>query len=253
MLVGDQHMRTPTLRYTQVITLAPAKLIQNPDVAPGFLVLSYNKRKELPKMKCPICSQELTSPVDGAYVCPSDHGVLMTSKHLIAKDKDLLPEDTPSASLPVKPQEMSCPHCSARMVPTDYNATKIIIDACLKCHYRWLDEGEFTKIVSHKPDIDPQDLLFLLDVQEKTKALHANQSAQGAGVPGYSGVVGGAVRGLSAGHTHRTFGFLTGVTVVRGVKTMRKSKLMRVVVPIFLIAIIVLGYLVYRQVRVIAP
>jgi Zn-finger nucleic acid-binding protein len=112
-------------------------------------------------MECPICKTPL-SEQHGISLCTHGHGALVTGKYLAdIKTTEATPERTSTNTVHL----LSCPHCATTMQKVDYNSADIIIDACAKCQYRWLDAGEISKIKNHKPGFRANDLLFLLDVE----------------------------------------------------------------------------------------
>ncbi len=202
-------------------------------------------------MHCPICNNPLTE-MDGVFMCPSGHGTLMSGK-LLGELKELnIPDETPSAqSQDTAKKNLICPHCSAPMQKVNYNDTGIIIDSCTNCPYRWLAAGEIEKIEEYKPNIHPQDLLFLVGLQEKSKALASDNTDTGGDVnpevPLYVGVLGGSIRGYMAGSDSRTLGWLTGAGMYGLITGMIKSKVVRIIAPIVILGFIVLGYMLLKQ------
>ncbi len=209
-------------------------------------------------MQCPICNLPLTVLSKDGYICPNDDGVLIASSHLIDKNERLAKEieteeaDTATKAVPQRKHDLTCPHCGAAMHRVDYNSSGIIIDSCVKCRYRWLDKGEFKKIVDIKPKIDPKDLLFLLDLQQKTEALNtAGGDDPNPKVPLYSGGWGGFIRGNMAGDSRRTLGYLAGAGMYGLIVGIIKSKFIRIIAPFIILGFIILGYLIYKQVRLV--
>ncbi|SRR5258708_7907939 len=202
-------------------------------------------------MHCPICNNLLTE-TDGVFMCPSGHGTLMSGK-LLGELKELhIPDEAPSAQAQdTAEKNVTCPHCSAPMQKVNYNNTGILIDSCTNCPYRWLAAGEIAKIEEYKPNIHPQDLLFLVGLQEKTKTLASNDTATGnpldPEVPLYTGGLGGSIRGYMAGSDSRTLGWLTGAGMYGLIIGILKSKVVRIVAPIVVLGLIILGYLIFRQ------
>src|SRR5436305_4122052 len=154
-------------------------------------------------MRCPICNSPLTE-TDGVFMCPLGHGTLMSGK-LLGELKELnIPDEAPSTlAQDTAKKSLNCPHCSAPMQKVNYNDTGIIIDSCTNCPYRWLAAGEIEKIEEYKPNIHPQDLLFLVGLQDKTRALASGNTDTGGDVnpevPLYAGGLGGVIRGDMAG------------------------------------------------------
>jgi len=175
------------------------------------------------------------------------------SGKLLGELKELnIPDETPSAqSQDTAKKNLICPHCSAPMQKVNYNDTGIIIDSCTNCPYRWLAAGEIEKIEEYKPNIHPQDLLFLVGLQEKSKALASDNTDTGGDVnpevPLYVGVLGGSIRGYMAGSDSRTLGWLTGAGMYGLITGMIKSKVVRIIAPIVILGFIVLGYMLLKQ------
>ncbi|QQS18042.1 zf-TFIIB domain-containing protein [Candidatus Saccharibacteria bacterium] len=183
--------------------------------------------------------------------------MLIISSHLLDKDIQLeskveVMETDTSAPIPKRDSELVCPHCGAIMNRVDYNSTGIIIDSCIKCHYRWLDRGEFGKIIEFKPRINPDDLLFLLDLKLKTEAIVTKGSDDpNPEVPLSSGVLGGLIRGNMAGDSRRTLSYLAGAGISGLIIGIIKSRFIRVLAPFIIIGFIILGYLIMKQMQLI--
>src|SRR6266436_2898613 len=146
-------------------------------------------------MRCPICKSLLTAKGD-VFICPSGHGTLMSGKLLGELQERHIRDEASSNSQQVNiKKQLICPHCSARMQKVNYNNTGILIDSCASCPYRWLNAGEIEKIEAYKPNILPQDLLFLVGLQEKTRVLSNSDTVRGNNpnpeVPFKSGAWGG--------------------------------------------------------------
>lgn len=93
-------------------------------------------------LKCPVCGQVLTNT--GQYfACPKGDGALVNGRllpELISKPERVSdPQDIPAISR-MKP--LVCPSCGATMQHVAYEFSKVIIDSCPNCPYRWLDAGE---------------------------------------------------------------------------------------------------------------
>lgn len=202
-------------------------------------------------MECPSCGNKLDS-LKGSFVCPDGHGALVTSKHLIEKDNQFISEieDYKNRHLSkTTTHEIACPHCGAVMHKADYNGSGIIIDSCMKCHYRWLDYGEFRNIKDHKPGIKPDDLLFLGELDGNIAELHGQENPNKR-LWAYDSWWGGLMRGYGALNSRRTLGFLTGFSIyglINGFKS--KSIFMRVVSLFFLIVLCALAYLLFNQMQ----
>lgn len=97
--------------------------------------------------KCPICYQAL---VDHRYwhECTNGHGQLIKGGDLVSI-KENVETYTPSIAIEDDEphQRLNCPACGKQMTPINYAGSKIIIDSCLKCTYRWLDAGEIEHIL----------------------------------------------------------------------------------------------------------
>ena len=181
-------------------------------------------------------------------MCPSGHGTLMSGK-LLGELKELrIPDEAPS-NLPQNSVNKSliCPYCSTPMQKVNYNGTDIIIHSCPNCPYRWLDAGEIEKIEDFKPNIHPQDLLFLVSLQEKTRALSNNDTDNpNPDVPlnsaGLSGV---------AGEDLSTLGWLMGTGMYSLIVGILRSKVVRIIAPLIILGFIVLGYRILKQLNIV--
>lgn len=206
-------------------------------------------------MNCPFCNKPLTEK-DGVFVCPAGHGTLMAGK-LLGELKQLnIPDEVPTTETQADSQKtIACPHCGSQMQKVNYNDTGIVIDVCTNCPYRWLNAGEIKKIEDFKPKINPQDLLFLESLKEKTEAVAANVDAEDTEnpeVPLYSGGWGGLIRGgWAAGNDNRTLGWITGAAMYGLIVGIMKSKVVRIIAPFVILGFIILGYLILKQVHII--
>lgn len=134
-------------------------------------------------MNCPICSQGLLSDKK-IFACSNHHGVLMAGGVLYeAREsaKSGARADAPATDTLVQntTATLSCPNCRHAMQKVDYAHTGVVIDACANCPYRWLDKGEFEKVLRMgAPKLGAKDLLFLgaLDQEQKQqKQLKPNE------------------------------------------------------------------------------
>lgn len=174
-------------------------------------------------MKCPECAQTLKTFNRDCFVCSDGHGALIFNKHLREKDEDLVSKIEQGEMLPVSTQRthsIACPHCGTLMHQVDYNSTGIIIDSCLKCHYRWLDRGELRKIKDHKPQLDPIDKALLISLEEKIGKVHQDEvlnpayqlSDRSLGSPGSLGL--SAIRAVYVGLRHSWFSRIATITIL---------------------------------------
>lgn len=188
-------------------------------------------------MLCPICSSQLTE-YKSLFRCVNNHGTLITGKYLSDIEKNQTVSDADTQSSVDTKHTIKCPHCSSTMQKVDYNSTKIIIDTCTNCHYRWLDSGEVSKIKNFKPDIDAKSLLFLMDIDKQIKEAGSREVKEanprlplqgswraGSEVVGglsgrrsevrYSAILGQGLYGIYKGLTHsKTSRYLTIITLV---------------------------------------
>lgn len=120
-------------------------------------------------MHCPVCAATLTQQNSSNHLfsCPNGHGTLVTGKFLHNIEEESREDKSVVTSHTNTSHELACPHCSNTMHKVDYNHTGVIIDACVSCHYRWLDAGEINKIKQFKPTTDARDLLFIAGVDER--------------------------------------------------------------------------------------
>lgn len=93
---------------------------------------------------CPICQQPLKNG-KAWLACPQGHGCLVTGKQLLdmSNQQEPVPFDI-TASTPH--QDLTCPYCSHPMNPTRYQLSKVVIDVCSNCRFRWLDAEEPTRL-----------------------------------------------------------------------------------------------------------
>ncbi len=203
-------------------------------------------------MLCPVCQIELVH--EGTVLaCPSRHGILVTGKVLQERETISVDDKGDSQAVNTK-QQLTCPNCSAAMQKVNYNDTEIIIDSCPNCMYRWLDTGELAKIRNYKPNPNAENLLFLLDFDDKLKSVSNDQIENpNPDVPLTSGVVGGLVKGGMAGDDKRTLSFMLTAGISGLIIGMIKSKFMRIVGPIFIIGLGILFYMILNASFAIKP
>lgn len=196
-------------------------------------------------MNCPICTQEL-SIKDDYFYCPQKHGVLLGTKHLINRnivEVEDFHETTGDTKI-----ELVCPKCSSKMHKTNYNSTEIIIDSCTKCHSRWLDSGEFTKIKNYKPNLTSEQLLHLLDID---RTMNNNDNEMDNTIPGYAeGVTGGLGRILSSGDEKRTLGWISAGAIYGVIRTFVKgNKYQKIVLSLGLVLFIIFMIFLWNLVK----
>lgn len=196
---------------------------------------------------CPICSSELVAQ-NGIFLCPQQHGLLLTSRQLRDAKREKRHALQPAKThVPDSQQNVTCPNCGQPMHKVNYNDMEIVIDSCLKCHYRWLDTGELDRIVSHKPDMSPEDILFVAELDQKRKELAGEHPANhNPKSPLHNSVLGGLIRGHIASDSRKVFGALAGVGFGGLIKGMIESKFMRVFGVIFLIVFGVICYFIWK-------
>lgn len=92
-------------------------------------------------MQCPRCQASLRGE-DGQYRCERGHGVLLSGAQLIRLKKPVAPQRILTETQLAEQPGVDCPNCMLGMKPVDYQQTGVVIDACMQCGYRWLDNGE---------------------------------------------------------------------------------------------------------------
>lgn len=101
-----------------------------------------------PALPCPICNKTMRL-TDNYQVCASGHGVLLNGKDLEQVHSRKL-----IITLPDGQQQnhglLTCPNCKNPMVQTNYEETKIRIEYCEHCPFRWLDRDAMTQLSSGK-------------------------------------------------------------------------------------------------------
>lgn len=109
------------------------------------------KQKTFPcesPFKCPIC---LNTMIEHRYwhECSKGHGQLLRGGLLadMKEKRESFPKKANPTELPEQHLVVSCPSCKNKMEPIAYGGSKIIIDACIHCQYRWLDAGELKNIL----------------------------------------------------------------------------------------------------------
>lgn len=92
-------------------------------------------------MQCPRCQADLRGE-DGQYRCEKGHGVLLSGAQLIRLKKPIARRRILTEAQLAEEPGADCPNCMLGMKPVNYQQTGIVIDACVQCGYRWLDNGE---------------------------------------------------------------------------------------------------------------
>ncbi|MCW1907712.1 MAG: zf-TFIIB domain-containing protein [Candidatus Saccharibacteria bacterium] len=114
--------------------VSPAKLQQ-------LTPLGKELRQDL---KCPICHNQLHNKFD-YLLCQTGDGVLLKGSALLRLHAgELFIPYTVLQREHKRPDMVICPACDSEMQHVTYNGSKIIIDACNTCGYRWLDAAEVT-------------------------------------------------------------------------------------------------------------
>lgn len=92
-------------------------------------------------MRCPTCQTKLEGS-GGLHRCPKGHGVLLSGATLLKLKKPFAHQRALAEEELQKMPAHICPNCSNEMKPANYQQTGIVIDACIRCGYRWFDQGE---------------------------------------------------------------------------------------------------------------
>lgn len=98
-------------------------------------------------LRCPICNQVLTNQT--FYLsCPKNDGVLVKGSSLLShvEGKRQIPDLPNSIVVPEREKQLQCPSCSQIMQHVRYNGGSTIIDSCINCPYRWLDNDEVSRV-----------------------------------------------------------------------------------------------------------
>lgn len=195
-------------------------------------------------MNCPYCTQPL-QPLSGeVYACPQRHGVLMSGTHLAAKSQSLASKiDTHegSAVMGSSTKPSICPHCTGTMVAVDYNSTGVEIESCESCRFRWLDHGEYRKLVDHRPQLNPEDVLFLSELdKEMEQSETGEQDELRESQDGWN-----ESRAIAAGNSGRTLYLLAGTAVTGLARSALKKPIL--LLPVIAVVGIILGGLFLFQ------
>lgn len=192
-------------------------------------------------MHCPVCKQTLNQKGTTLF-CPNNHGQLVTGKFLSAIEESETNINSVTANNASNSRhKIMCPNCTNAMQKVDYNSNGIVIDACTNCHYRWLDMGEIRKIKNFKPTFKSEDLLFLMDIDAKTKTI-TNGANHNPKIPLFN-----TKRVVSAGDSTRSLGVLSGMALYGIITGMIKSKFLRIVIPLMLIFFALGFYQVFKS------
>lgn len=119
------------------------------EIKPALVILSdsraihASRQYGQPKsaLKCPRCGEELIFK-DRAFHCKNNHGMLISGQTMMAIRNEGVKRLQDESVSSVKHQPVECPNCQNTMVMSNYQNTKIEIDICMHCGYRWLDNGE---------------------------------------------------------------------------------------------------------------
>lgn len=98
----------------------------------------------LDNVPCPICKKTLV-PNEYVYACPDGDGYLLSGGELVRlRDGEI---KLPSVNKQVidRHSPLVCPMCQHKMSHVPYSHSRLIIDSCSNCPFRWLDAGELSK------------------------------------------------------------------------------------------------------------
>lgn len=99
----------------------------------------------LDNIPCPICKKVLI-PNDYVYACPNGDGFLLSGGELVRlRDGDIKLPYTDKKVID-RHSPLECPICHHKMSHVPYTHSRLIIDSCSNCPYRWLDAGEIPKL-----------------------------------------------------------------------------------------------------------
>jgi ribosomal protein S27E len=95
-------------------------------------------------LQCPVCQKTLHNKFD-YLACETGDGVLLKGSALLKLHAgELQIPYTVLQRQHARQDTVICPGCTNSMQQVAYNGSKIIIDACNVCGYRWLDAAEVT-------------------------------------------------------------------------------------------------------------
>lgn len=121
------------------VELRPEYLNRNVD--PNYYIpFGFKKRKAEKLLKCPLCKTKTIHIKGEYYSCPHNHGHIMTAEELIK-----LPKNNNLVTSKDTMHTVVCPNCNKEMIKVNYGKGLVIIDTCLNCPFRWVDEGELVK------------------------------------------------------------------------------------------------------------
>ena len=95
-------------------------------------------------LKCPLCNKTLIN-TDECFTCPDGEGILLTGAKLSDVREGKLKLAELASKPPLRPGNLHCPSCGNEMSHVAYDGSKVMIDSCSHCTYRWLDAGEFAE------------------------------------------------------------------------------------------------------------
>lgn len=200
-------------------------------------------------MYCPICSQPLQQKAD-AYIC-AQHGLLLSGAVLYdiraGSNKDLLVHDSDDPVALTRPHALVCPHCDSDMVTVNYINTGVDIDSCANCQYRWLDKGELVKIVEHKPELTPAQLLEVEELDRASGVGYTPKDDKIAHFTLYRTLGPFAVSVLNPGENRGPLPLIAGAGIAGVIRMMLHSWLYRILLLIILIIFGLLAWYIYSE------
>jgi|GEM_PF-3558594 len=102
-------------------------------------------------MDCPVCHTAMRAS-DTSMYCPQHHGSLLNGKQLLDIRRNADPKLLYSLlSFKKKTSESNraliCPYCTSKMNRSRYQLSKLWIDTCRTCRFRWVDTYEYEEIL----------------------------------------------------------------------------------------------------------
>jgi hypothetical protein len=100
-----------------------------------------------PNLRCPICQKHMTLQEDAWFRCKNGHGMLVTDRQLDQLVNNRLHEHIDSNAI-IHHGPLTCPHCHHPMETMRYNGSKLEVNACSNCQFKWVDTDEQTNLSS---------------------------------------------------------------------------------------------------------
>jgi hypothetical protein len=142
--IGDSRFVIDSHLFVEAIR--PALPAPRPDAVVVHREIPYTVY-DGPALRCPICRKFMELQDTAWFRCPSGHGMLVTDRELDALSNDKLHQKIDLTAI-VHHGPLTCPHCHHGMEIVRYNGTKLEINACINCRFKWVDTDDASSLSS---------------------------------------------------------------------------------------------------------